>query len=43
MPDDVFNFIGTHIKDNIRELEGALNRVCAYAGLNRVALDLPMA
>jgi chromosomal replication initiator protein len=43
VPDDVFNFIGTHIKDNIRELEGALNRVCAYAGLNRVALDLPMA
>ena len=43
VPDDVFNFIGTHIKDNIRELEGALNRVCAYAGLNRVPLDLPMA
>jgi chromosomal replication initiator protein len=43
VPDDVLNFIGTHIKDNIRELEGALNRVCAYAGLNRVPLDLPMA
>jgi chromosomal replication initiator protein len=43
VPDDVFTFIGTHIKDNIRELEGALNRVCAYAGLNRVQLDLPMA
>src|SRR5207237_734453 len=42
VPDDVFNFIGTHIKDNIRELEGALNRVCAYAGLNRVQLDLAM-
>lgn len=43
VPDDVFTFIGTHIKDNIRELEGALNRVCAYAGLNRVPLDLAMA
>jgi chromosomal replication initiator protein len=43
VPDDVLNFIATHIKDNIRELEGALNRVCAYAGLNRVPLDLAMA
>ncbi len=43
VPDDVLNFIATHIKDNIRELEGALNRVCAYAGLNRVTLELSMA
>lgn len=43
VPDDVLNFIATHIKDNIRELEGALNRVSAYAGLNRVTLDLAMA
>ena len=43
VPHDVLNFIATHIKDNIRELEGALNRVCAYAGLNRVTLDLAMA
>ena len=43
VPDDVLNFIATHITGTIRELEGALNRVCAYAGLNRVALNLAMA
>jgi chromosomal replication initiator protein len=34
VPDDVLTFIATNIKDNIRELEGALNRVCAWASLN---------
>jgi chromosomal replication initiator protein len=34
IPDEVLNFIATNIKDNIRELEGALNRVCAWASLN---------
>jgi chromosomal replication initiator protein len=34
VPDEVLNFIATNIKDNIRELEGALNRVCAWASLN---------
>ena len=43
VPSEVLNFIATHLKDNIRELEGALNRVCAYAGLNRVPLTLEMA
>ena len=32
---DVLEFIVTHITNNIRELEGALNRVTAYAALNR--------
>ena len=36
VPDDVLEFIATHITDNIRELEGALIRVSAYASLNRV-------
>ncbi len=31
----VLEFIVTHITNNIRELEGALNRVTAYAALNR--------
>ena len=35
MPDDVLEFIAVHIKNNIRELEGALVRVSAYASLNR--------
>jgi chromosomal replication initiator protein len=34
VPDEVLTFIATNIKDNIRELEGALNRVCAWASLN---------
>jgi chromosomal replication initiator protein len=40
--DDVLEFIATHVKDNIRELEGALIRVTAFASLNgeRVSLDL---
>ena len=43
VPIDVLTFIATHIKDNMRELEGALNRVCAYAGLNREVLTLQLA
>jgi chromosomal replication initiator protein len=35
VPDDVLEFIATHVKDNIRELEGALIRVTAFASLNR--------
>jgi len=40
--DDVLEFIATYVKDNIRELEGALIRVTAFASLNgeRVSLDL---
>ncbi len=37
---DVLRFIATNVKDNIRELEGALNRVCAYAFLNGVEIDV---
>jgi len=42
IPDDVLEFIATHVKDNIRELEGALIRVTAFASLNheRISLDL---
>ncbi len=42
-PDDVLTYIATHITNNIRELEGALNRVLAFSNLNRVPLDLDMA
>jgi chromosomal replication initiator protein len=38
IPDDVLEFIATHVTDNIRELEGALIRVVAYASLNAEAL-----
>ncbi len=35
IPDDVLAFISTNITDNVRELEGALIRVAAFAKLNR--------
>ncbi len=43
VPDDVLDFIATNITDNIRELEGALTRVAAYANLYDVKLDVPEA
>lgn len=33
VPDDVLNYIATHVQKNIRELEGALNRVIASSRL----------
>jgi chromosomal replication initiator protein len=43
VPDEVLAFIATNITDNIRELEGALTRVAAYANLYQVKLDVPEA
>jgi chromosomal replication initiator protein len=43
VPADVLEFIATHITNNIRELEGALIRVSAYASLNRVPVTVTMA
>ncbi|GAA1114108.1 chromosomal replication initiator protein [Nesterenkonia jeotgali] len=42
-PDDVLEYIGSKISTNIRELEGALIRVTAYAALNKQAVDLALA
>ncbi|WP_390905047.1 chromosomal replication initiator protein DnaA [Nesterenkonia marinintestina] len=42
-PDDVMEYIADKISTNIRELEGALIRVTAYASLNKQAVDLPLA
>lgn len=37
LPDDVLSYIATHIQKNVRELEGALNRVIAFSQIyNRV-------
>jgi len=41
-PPDVLEFIATHITNNIRELEGALIRVCAYGSLTRQNLSVPL-
>ena len=42
LPEDVFYFLAEKVKTNIRELEGALIRVVAYAGLigKDVSVDL---
>jgi len=42
-PDDVLEFIASKISTNIRELEGALIRVTAFASLNRAPVDLNLA
>ncbi len=43
VPEPVLQFIAEHVSDNIRELEGALTRVTAYAALTRAVIGLPMA
>jgi chromosomal replication initiator protein len=43
VPDDVMEYISTKIQSNIRELEGALIRVTAFASLNRAPVDLHLA
>lgn len=42
-PDDVLEYIASKISTNIRELEGALIRVTAFASLNRQAVDVSLA
>jgi chromosomal replication initiator protein len=41
--DDVMEYIASKISTNIRELEGALIRVTAFASLNRSQVDLSLA
>jgi chromosomal replication initiator protein len=43
VPTDAVEFIATQIHHSIRELEGALIRVTAYASLNRKPVDLGLA
>jgi chromosomal replication initiator protein len=42
-PDDVLEYIASKISTNIRELEGALIRVTAFASLNRQSVDMALA
>ncbi|MBO3750299.1 chromosomal replication initiator protein DnaA [Streptosporangiaceae bacterium NEAU-GS5] len=42
-PPDVLEYIASRIATNIRELEGALIRVTAFASLNRSSVDLQLA
>ena len=43
VPHEVLEFIATHVRNNIRELEGALIRVTAYGSLNRQPLSRDLA
>jgi chromosomal replication initiator protein len=43
LPSDVAEFIASHVRDNIRELEGAIIRVNAFANLNREPITLDLA
>jgi chromosomal replication initiator protein len=43
LPNEVSEFIATHITTNIRELEGALNKVTAFANLNREPMTRDLA
>jgi chromosomal replication initiator protein len=43
VPDDVFDFLAHKIQSNIRELEGSLNRVAAYAKLHNAPISVDLA
>lgn len=43
LPDEVAEFIASKIKSNIRELEGSLVRLTAYASLRGLPVDLDLA
>jgi chromosomal replication initiator protein len=43
VPGDVVDFIARKVQSNIRELEGALNRIIAYAQLNSAPVSVDLA
>lgn len=42
VPDAVMDFIAQHVRNNIRELEGAFNKVMAYAQLSGSTVDMEL-
>jgi chromosomal replication initiator protein len=40
LPNDVAQFLATHVRNNVRELEGALTRVMAFSNLMRGPLTV---
>ncbi len=43
MDDEIIQYIATNIKSNIRELEGALNRLSALSNLNKTEINMSLA
>ncbi len=43
IPDEILQYIATKIDNNIRELEGALIRILAYASLSKVSITMQLA
>ena len=43
LPDDVALFLGSHIRSNVRELEGSLIRLSAFASLTNAPLTVELA
>lgn len=41
-PDEILEYIATKVTSNIRELEGTLIRVTAFANLNKQPIELPL-
>lgn len=42
VPDDILEFMASKVSSNIRELEGTLIRVTAFASLNRTPVDMTL-
>ena len=43
LSDEILNYIATNIKSNIRELEGALNKLLAYSNLEKTEITMEIA
>lgn len=43
LSDEILNYIATNIKSNIRELEGALNKLLAYSNLEKMEITMDIA
>lgn len=40
---EIMEYVASNVKSNIRELEGALNKICVYSKLQRKPIDLDLA
>ena len=43
LSDDILNYIANNIKSNVRELEGALNKLLAYSNLEKTPITMEIA